>query len=99
MAHNGFVATVRHGDFEWDSGKALENLAKHDVSFEEAATATLDPLALDLADDVHPDRFLTIGMSIRERLLLVVVTERGERTRIISARRANADERRLYEEG
>ena len=93
------MATVRHGDFEWDSAKAEENVAKHGVSFEEAATATLDPLAVEVADEVHPDRVMTIGMSIRERLLLVVTTERGERTRIITARRATADERRLYEEG
>ena len=93
------MTTVQHGDFEWDPVKAEENLAKHEVSFEEAATATLDPLAVELADEVHAERVTTIGMSIRERLLLVVSTERGERTCIISARRAGPSERRLYEEG
>lgn len=93
------MATVRRGDFEWDSRKAEENLAKHGVSFEEAATATLDPLAVEVADEAHPDRVITIGMSIRAWLLMVVTTERGEWTRIITARRATADERRLYEEG
>ncbi len=91
------MATVAHGDFEWDSSKAASNVAKHDVTFEEAALALLDPLSLDLADPLDPTRIVTIGMG-SDRLLYVVSTDQNDRLRIISARKASPYEQRTYEE-
>ena len=87
--------------FEWDDGKSAGNLAKHGVSFDEAASALLDPLALTVFDTAHSvseDRWLTIGYSQALRLLLVVSTDRDLATRIISARKATAGERQIYEQ-
>jgi len=89
--------------FEWDSRKAQANLAKHGVSFEEAASVFGDPLALTFDDPDHlagESRFLTFGLSHNERLLVVVHAERGRNiVRIISARRATRHERAIYEQG
>ncbi len=88
--------------FEWDAHKALRNLARHGVSFEEAATVFGDPLSLTIEDPLHStdeDRFVTIGQSVRGRALVVVHTDRGDALRIISARVATARERDAYEEG
>ena len=82
--------------FEWDATKAAANKRKHGVSFEEAATAFLDPLAriFDDPDDARgEERFLLTGVSAKDRLLLVVHVERGDRLRIISARLATRRER------
>lgn len=87
--------------FEWDENKARTNLAKHGVSFEEAATAFGDPSSLTIADLVHSEsenRFIVLGTSHRGKLLVVVHTERGDNIRIISARAASRRERRQYEE-
>jgi uncharacterized DUF497 family protein len=87
---------------EWDLKKANSNLRKHKVSFEEAATALSDPMAATGADPDHStteDRYITFGVSIKSRLLVVAHTEEGEAIRIISARTANKGERELYEEG
>jgi len=92
------VATVEYGDFEWDARKGAENERKHGVTFFEAATVFSDPRALDAPDLVEPHRFVIIGMSQSARTLFVVFAERGDRIRIISARRANAAQRRKYEE-
>jgi uncharacterized protein len=91
------VPTVVYGDFEWDSVKAEANEAKHGISFEEAAQTFTDPYSVDFEDANHPDRLVTVAMSPRERMLYVVTTERGSRTRIISARRASTHEQRIYE--
>ena len=93
------MATVVDGAFEWDSEKAATNVAKHGVELGEAKSALADAGAVEFADALRPDRILTIGFSARERVLFVVTTEAGDRTRIISARRATPAERRLYEEG
>jgi len=88
--------------FEWDEKKARKNLKKHGVSFEEAATVFGDPLSLTIDDPLHSKhekRFVTMGESIRRRILVVVHTERGDNIRIISARVATRRERRIYEEG
>ncbi len=88
--------------FEWDETKARTNLAKHGVSFEEASTVFGDPLSLTIPDPLHSqteERFLVLGHSFRGGLLVVAHTERGDRIRIISARRATRHERRTYEEG
>lgn len=87
--------------FEWDSDKAVANVRKHGVSFEEAATAFGDPLSLTVPDPQHSgrdERSLLLGESKRGRLVVVVHTERGNAIRIISARLATSKERRSYEE-
>jgi uncharacterized protein len=87
---------------EWDPEKAARNLRKHLVSFEEAATALADDLALTGLDPDHSRlerRFVTFGTSAEGRLLVVSHTERGDVLRIISARRATRRERQVYEEG
>lgn len=83
--------------FEWDANKARTNLAKHGVSFEEAATLFADARSLTIPDPVHSaveHRFVTLGTSHRGKLLVVVHTERGDNIRIISARLASRRERR-----
>lgn len=86
-------------NFSWDERKAVSNLKKHGVAFEEASTVFADPLALAIEDALESERTLLLGMSNRQRLLLVVHVELDEsRIRIISARRATSHERRRYEE-
>lgn len=87
---------------EWDPTKAASNMRKHGVSFEEAATALADDYSVTGADPAHSigeSRFVTFGFSNVERLLVVSHTERGDALRIISARRATKQERRIYEKG
>ena len=87
--------------FEWDGKKARRNLKKHKVSFEEAVTVFGDPLSLTIEDPLHSEdkeRFVIIGESNQQRLLVVVHTERGDKIRIINARQATSHERRDYEE-
>ncbi len=88
-----------HMKIEWDSDKADSNLKKHGVSFEEAATALLDPMALaqeDVGSEGEP-RWVLIGMSAQLRLLTVVHTvRRQDRIRLISARRATRKEAKQY---
>ena len=85
----------------WDDRKAEANLRKHGVSFDEAATVFNSPLAKSYPDSHEAeDRMLLVGYSSERRLLLVVYLERAEESvRIISARKATANERRDYEEG
>ena len=88
--------------FEWDPAKAAENLAKHGVSFEEAATVFRDALSATGSDPDHSfgeERFITFGVSTGGRLLVIAHTERGDTIRIISARPATPGERKIYEEG
>jgi uncharacterized DUF497 family protein len=91
------VATVTFGDFEWDAEKSTANAAKHGVAFEEAVTVFLDLDYLLIRDAILPDRFVALGMSSQARVLFVVHCERGEKVRIISARRATRREREIYE--
>jgi uncharacterized DUF497 family protein len=87
--------------FEWDPQKAAANLAKHKVSFEEAATVFGDPLGGIVADPRHSaeeERFALLGLSQDRRLLAVMYVDRGGAIRIISARPATRRERRNYEE-
>jgi uncharacterized protein len=86
--------------FEWDRKKAELNLRKHGVEFDEASTVFEDPLALLMPDPDHSVgemRYILLGMSINQRLLVVAFAERPPRTRLISARRATRQERRKYE--
>lgn len=90
--------------FSWDSHEALNNLKKHAVSFEEAATVFVDPDALDWDDPEHSyseKRSKRLGSSLAGRILIVVYTQRRlkhgqEVTRIISARQATRKERQAY---
>lgn len=87
--------------FEWDPDKADENEGKHGVSFPEAATIFGDPLSVTMADPDHSvgeARFLTIGMSHQQRLLVVAHADRDDAIRLISARAATRAERKTYEE-
>ena len=88
-------------EFEWDPAKAEANLKEHGVSFDEATTVFRDTLSITIADPDHSDsedRFVDIGMSHRLQLLVVSYTERQDKIRIISARRATRAERKSYEE-
>lgn len=95
-------------EFAWNPRKAAHNLAKHGVSFTEASAIFYDPLSLTFDDPDHSadeDRFITIGMSDRHRLLIVAHTVQVNPTgqddtiRIISARLTTAHERKMYESG
>jgi uncharacterized DUF497 family protein len=89
-------------NFEWDPEKAELNLAKHDVSFEEASTAFGDPLSITISDPDHSeeeDRFILLGQTYSGRFVVVVHADRDETIRLISARMATKGERRNYEEG
>lgn len=87
--------------FEWDPEKARSNLAKHKVSFEEAATAFADENGKVIPSPDHTDeedRFVLLGFSLANRLLIVVHCFRTEQLtiRIISARKASPNERKQY---
>jgi uncharacterized DUF497 family protein len=88
--------------YEWDPRKAKANLRKHRVSFEGAATVFLDPFAVTYPDPDHSEeefREITVGHSAKLGVIFVYHTQRGNRVRIIGARKANAQERKQYEEG
>lgn len=88
--------------FEWAPEKAASNLAKHDVSFEEASSVFGDHLATTTPDPDHSvdeERFLTAGLSNRQRVVIVWHFDRREAIRIIGAREATPRERRTYESG
>lgn len=93
--------------FEWDENKARENLKKHKVSFEEAKTVFNDSLLITFPDEEHSeteDRYISIGTSAPNKVLLVIHTERetAEATliiRLISCRKATVSEQKTYEEG
>ena len=89
-------------EFEWDPDKERSNIERHGVDFTEAATGFGDPLELTISDldhSVGEYRFLSIGHSSLNRILVVSYTEREERIRIISSRTASPKERRQYESG
>jgi uncharacterized protein len=93
---------VPDAEFKWDSEKAISNLARHGVSFEEASTVFGDPLAgtiLDLEHSYDEDRWVTMGFSRERRLLMVWHTDDGDSVRLIGARLATPAERRSYESG
>ena len=87
--------------FEWDKIKAHSNKVKHDIEFEEAKTVFYDYFARVFDDILHSvveQRFIMIGYSNKNRLLIVSYSERNDRIRIISARKVTKNERKLYEE-
>jgi uncharacterized DUF497 family protein len=88
-------------NFEWDPEKERKNIRKHEVSFEEASSIFEDPLFITVIDEEHStneERYITIGLSSRNRLLLIAHTERNDRIRIISARKATKNEEKFYKE-
>ena len=90
--------------FVWDPAKALANFRKHRITFEEARTVFLDPMAIVNNDPGHSygeARWMTLGFSDRARFLVVSHTEEGSTMvlRLISARPGTRAERTLYEEG
>lgn len=93
--------------FEWDANKARINLEKHKISFDEARTIFVDPFLVTFVDEFHSEkeeRFISIGLSENNRILLAVHTEREEQDakiiiRIISCRKATPIERKIYEKG
>jgi len=88
--------------FDWDPRKARGTLRKHGIDFNEASTVLADALSITIPDPNHSEaeeRWVTIGLSNRQRLLVVVHTEEEETIRLISARTADRLERRKYEEG
>ena len=88
---------INNQTFQWDSEKAVLNRRKHGITFETAALVFADENRIERYDSVHSDnedRYITIGR-VRE-ILFVVYTERLDKTRLISARRATVEERRDY---
>ena len=87
--------------FEWDEVKAKANFEKHKVDFEEGKTIFNDPFLFTFPDDVHSSteaRFISIGLSASGLILVLTHTERQDKIRIISCRKATARERKFYEE-
>jgi len=85
--------------YEWDPNKAKSNYKKHRVKFADAVGIFEDENAITIADDHEKeDRFITIGMDFLSRILVVVYTFRDIVIRIISARKATARERKMYED-
>jgi len=87
--------------YDWDKNKAVANLSKHGVSFEEAKTVFDDPLYVDFYDPDHSfgeHPFILLGESALGRLLLVSYMERNNGIRLISAREAALSERKAYEQ-
>ena len=82
--------------FGWNPRKARLNLQKHGVSFDEACSLFDDPMFITVLDE---ERYISIGISVHARLILIAHTERDGVTRVISARKATVHERQFYEEG
>ena len=88
--------------FDWDPGKAEKNWRDHRVSFSEAVSVFLDPLSVTDHDPDHSldeNRYIIVGRSENDRLLMVAHVDRNHAVRIISARALTPRERRQYEEG
>ena len=86
--------------FEWDRRKAVLNIKKHGMSFEDAATAFGDPLSVTIHDPKHSDdedRFLLLGETQDKKLVVVAHTDRKDTIRLINARPATRQERKDYE--
>jgi len=93
---------MQYGFFEWDDEKAEQNAREHHVTFFEATDVFYDPARIEFYDEEHSEeegRYAGIGFSRKGRLLFVVFTPRVERIRIISARTAEREEEKRYEQG
>ena len=93
---------MNHIEFQWDANKNALNEKKHGVTFDEAKTVFTDQFARLIADPDHSeteDRFILLGTNISSRLLVVCHCVReNDSIRMISARKADKDERLIYEE-
>jgi len=86
--------------FEWDTAKARQNEAKHGVSFADTFAVFEDANALTVENGRHREaRYVTIGLDVFGRILVVVYAWRGDSIRVISARKATRFEVKQYEEG
>lgn len=85
--------------YEWDKKKSQENLSKHGLSFEDASIVFSGPCITfeDRRTDYREERFITLG-SLLGRVVVIAHTPRGEKTRIISMRKANSREKKIYQE-
>ena len=85
----------------WDPRKAEANFKKHGVRFSDAEIVLWDPLGITIEDagDTDEQRLVTIGSDALGRILVVVFAYRDDEVRLISARKATKNERRVYEEG
>ena len=93
------MGEIEIGDYiiEWDDAKAELNLRKHKIHFEDAARIFLDENRIDYFDELHSDyeeRWKVIGLVMN--VLVVIYTERGEKLRLISARKAEKEEQEEY---
>jgi uncharacterized protein len=89
-------------EFEWDPDKAAEVEREHGITFDEALTIFLDPLAATMYDEAHSqheERYVTIGTTHQEKVVVVAHTDRGSRIRLINARLATRPEKQAYEQG
>ena len=96
-----FTSYTPRVEFEWDPEKDRINQEKHGISFAEAMTVFGDPLARTVPDprhSIHEYRYLTTGYTSSQRLVIVAHTDRGERTRLVTARDVKPKERRFYEQ-
>jgi uncharacterized protein len=88
--------------FEWDEVKAKANLRKHKVSFHEGKTVFNESFLMTFPDPEHSareERYINIGMSSKGKILVVIHTERQRSIRLLSSRKATANERKVYEGG
>lgn len=88
-------------NFEWSLEKEKKNIQKHQLDFHEASTIFDDSMLITFLDSEHSlleERYISIGLSNKQRLLMVAHTERNDNIRIISARKATANEERFYKE-
>jgi uncharacterized DUF497 family protein len=86
--------------YQWNRAKAAANLRKHGIDFADAVSVFSDDLAITIPDErFDEERFVTIGVDVFGRVLVVVYTMRGDEIRLISARKATRQERQQYEEG
>ncbi len=86
-------------NYEWDPNKARSNIKKHGINFSDAVGVFEDEIALTIQDEnTVEDRFITIGRDFLSHIVVVVYTFRDSTIRIISARKATAREKKMYEE-
>lgn len=88
-------------EFEWDENKAEANFRKHKITFEHAKTIFADPFSITISDPKHSageKRLIDIGTAADGKVLVVSYTERGQKIRLISCRKATRAEREIYEE-
>lgn len=87
--------------FEWDEKKEKSNVLKHGIGFAEAESVFYDPFSITIVDSDHSIeelRFVDIGMSDKNRVLVVSYTDRSDQIRIISVRKATQTERNDYDQ-